>query len=119
MGGLRAAGGALKALTVLATAVAVVVVGIPGVGEASTTTTLDDVGPWTSASAVSYTASWLTSKGSGKYGGSDHYSNTAGAAATISVSGTAICRTSSHFSDGQPEMALPLTEAGKFAASER
>jgi len=90
MGGLRAAGGALKALTVLATAVAVVVVGIPGVGEASTTTTLDDVGPWTSASAVSYTASWLTSKGSGKYGGSDHYSNTAGAAATISVSGTAI-----------------------------
>jgi len=38
MGGLRAGRGALKAVTVLATAVAVVVVGIPGVGEASTTT---------------------------------------------------------------------------------
>jgi len=38
MGGLRAGRGALKAVTVLATAVAVVVVGIRGVGEASTTT---------------------------------------------------------------------------------
>ena len=31
----------------------------------------------------------------------------------------AVCRMSSQRSDGQPFIALPLTEAGNFAASDR
>jgi hypothetical protein len=80
----------LRSASILIAAATVLLVGIPGVAQAITTTTFDDAGPWNSAGTVSYSAGWLTSTGSGKYSGADHYSNTAGAAATMTFRGTAV-----------------------------
>ncbi|HMA46061.1 MAG TPA: hypothetical protein VKP11_02465, partial [Frankiaceae bacterium] len=51
---------------------------------------VDDAAVGTGPNQFSYAGEWQTSAGAGKYAGSDHYSATAGATATVRFTGTGI-----------------------------